>query len=288
MKSLQIVECPRDAFQGIQEHIPTEKKIAYINQLLRCGFHSIDFGSFVSPKMIPQMADTVQVLKGLIMEGSSSKLLAIVANLRGAQEAAAYDEITYIGFPFSISETFQKRNTNAGMEEALRRIEEIQSLCMRSNKTMVVYISMAFGNPYGDNWNADLATAWAKNLAVMGIQIISLADTVGVSAPENIRTLFGTLIPELPSITIGAHLHSPPGQAAEKISAALQSGCTRFDAAVKGFGGCPMASDALTGNIATEMLLQQMNNHGLKHGVDEASFAASLMLAGTTFPPVHA
>ncbi|MFN5208944.1 MAG: hydroxymethylglutaryl-CoA lyase [Bacteroidota bacterium] len=288
MKSLQIVECPRDAFQGIQEHIPTEKKIAYINQLLRCGFHSIDFGSFVSPKMIPQMADTIQVLKGLVMEGSTSKLLAIVANLRGAQEAAAYDEITYIGFPFSISETFQKRNTNAGMEEALTRIEEIQSICMRSNKTMVVYISMAFGNPYGDPWNADLATAWAKNLAGMGIQIISLADTVGVSTPANIRTLFGTLIPELPTITIGAHLHSPPAQADEKIAAALQSGCTRFDAAVKGFGGCPMASDALTGNIATEMLLQQMNNHGLKHGVDEASFAASMMLAGTTFPPAHA
>ncbi len=287
MKSLQIIECPRDAFQGIQEQIPTEKKIAYINQLLRCGFHSIDFGSFVSPKMIPQMADTVEVLKGLRLEGSPSKLLAIVANLRGAQEAAAYDEISYIGFPFSISETFQKRNTNAGMEEALKRIEEIQSLCMRSNKILVVYISMAFGNPYGDAWNPDLATGWAKKLADMGIQIISLADTVGVSTPQNIRTLFSTLIPELPSITIGAHLHSAPGQAAEKIAAALQSGCTRFDAAIKGFGGCPMASDALTGNIATEMLLQQLNEHGLKHGVEENVFAAAVLLSGTTFPDAH-
>jgi hydroxymethylglutaryl-CoA lyase len=285
MNQMQLVECPRDAFQGIHEFIPTEKKIAYMNLLLQCGFHTLDFGSFVSPKLIPQMADTAQVLRGLKLEGTNTKLLAIVANLRGAVDAAAYDEITYLGFPFSISETFQQRNTHAGMQEAFLRIEEIQSLCVKQNKTLVVYLSMAFGNPYGDPWNADIAITWALRLAGMGIEIISLADTTGVSTPENISYLFGALLPEVKQVTLGAHLHSRPEQAAEKMEAALAAGCMRFDSAVKGYGGCPMAGDSLTGNLATETLLQCLESQKREHGISLPRLAEAIQAAGLTFPP---
>lgn len=251
---MKLIECPRDAMQGIKEMIPTELKTTYINQLLKIGFDTIDFGSFVSPKAIPQMQDTAQVLKGLDLSSTKSKLLAIIANTRGAEDACAFDEISYLGFPFSISETFQQRNTNSSIQESLTRVEEIQNLCVKHKKKMVVYISMAFGNPYGDDWNSDIVMKWTKKLSEMGIEIIALADTIGCSTPENITYLFSNIIPEFKGIEIGAHLHSTKDKAQEKIDAAYQSGCQRFDIAIHGFGGCPMAKDDLTGNLATEDL----------------------------------
>lgn len=251
---MKLIECPRDAMQGIKEMIPTELKTTYINQLLKIGFDTIDFGSFVSPKAIPQMQDTAQVLKGLDLSSTTSKLLAIIANARGAEDACAFDEISYLGFPFSISETFQQRNTNSGIQESLTRVEDIQNLCVKHKKKLVVYISMAFGNPYGDEWNSDIVIHWTKKLSEMGIEIIALADTIGCSTPENITGLFSSIIPEFKGIEIGAHLHSTKDKAQEKIDAAYKSGCQRFDIAIHGFGGCPMAKDDLTGNLATEDL----------------------------------
>ncbi len=251
---MKIIECPRDAMQGIKEFIPTETKVKYINSLLNIGFDTIDFGSFVSPKAIPQMRDTAAVLKQLNLSGTKSKLLAIIANTRGAEEACAFDEIRYLGFPFSISETFQQRNTNSSIAESLIRIEEIQNLSVKHNKEPVVYISMAFGNPYGDLWNSDIVIEWTKKLSGLGIKIIALSDTVGVSNKENIAYLFSNIIPEFKDVEIGAHLHSTKEKAQEKIQAAYDSGCRRFDVAIHGFGGCPMATEELTGNIATEDL----------------------------------
>jgi len=251
---IRITECPRDAMQGIKQQIPTELKAEYINQLLKVGFDTLDFGSFVSPKAIPQMQDTADVLKRLDLSVTKSKLLAIIANLRGAQDACAFEEISYLGFPFSISETFQQRNTNSSIEESLKRVEEIQSLCIQHNKKLVVYISMAFGNPYGDKWSPELAINWCKQLNGMGISILALADTIGCSTPENIKQLFSALIPELSTVQFGAHLHSTRSTAYEKIEAAYKNGCRNFDVAIHGFGGCPMAKDELTGNLATEDL----------------------------------
>ncbi len=251
---MKIIECPRDAMQGIKEFIPTETKARYLNSLLKIGFDTIDFGSFVSPKAIPQMQDTAEVLKQLDLSGTNSKLLSIVANTRGAEQACAFDEIHYLGFPFSISETFQQRNANSSIAESLVRVEEIQNLCMKHNKELVVYISMAFGNPYGDVWNSDIVINWTKKLSDMGIKIIALSDTVGVSDKENIKYLFSNIIPEFKGVEIGAHLHSTKEKALEKIEAAYNSGCQRFDVAIHGFGGCPMAKDDLTGNLATEDL----------------------------------
>lgn len=251
---MKITECPRDAMQGINEFIPTKLKADYINRLLKVGFDTIDFGSFVSPKAIPQMQDTAEVLKQLDLSYSKSKLLAIIANARGAQDACAFDEISYLGFPFSVSETFQQRNTNSSISESLKRVEEIQQLCIKYNKQLLVYISMAFGNPYGDIWNADLVVGWAKKLSETGIKNIALADTIGCSDPENITALFSSIIPELKQVQIGAHLHSTKQKSAEKIQAAYASGCRNFDVAIHGFGGCPMAKEDLTGNIATEEL----------------------------------
>ena len=281
---MKLIECPRDAMQGINEFIPTEKKVAYINSLLKVGFDTIDFGSFVSPKAIPQLRDTAQVLDQLDLNNTTSKLLAIIANVRGAQDAVEFDEISYLGFPFSISETFQQRNTNASISESLTRVEEIQDLCVRNNKELVVYISMAFGNPYGDEWSSDVAIAWTKRLAGLGIKTIALSDTIGVSNPENISFLFSKVVPEFPRIEIGAHLHTTPDTWEEKVHAAYSNGCKRFDSAIKGFGGCPMAADKLTGNMPTEKLLSYFEKHKIATGINEQAFDEALLFAGTTFP----
>ena len=258
---MKIIECPRDAMQGIKDIIPTEVKSKYINSLLNIGFDTIDFGSFVSPKAIPQMHDTAEVLKQLDLSTTKSKLLAIIANTRGAQDACSFDEIKYLGFPFSISETFQQRNANSSIAESLVRVEEIQNLCVQHKKELVVYISMAFGNPYGDVWNSDIVINWTKKLSDLGVKIIALSDTIGVSNRENISYLFSNIIPEFKNVEIGAHLHSTKEKAQEKIDAAYKSGCQRFDVAIHGFGGCPMAKDDLTGNLATEDLEQYFNLH---------------------------
>ena len=255
-ETIQITECPRDAMQGIKDQIPTALKAEYLNALLQVGFNTIDFGSFVSPKSIPQMQDTAEVLELLDTKNSKSRLLAIIANTRGAEEACRHQAITFLGFPFSISETFQHRNTNSSIQESLARVEEIQVLCQKNNKQLLVYISMAFGNPYGDHWHEDIATGWCRQLHKLGISHFALADTIGSSTPTGITQLFSTLIPELKGATIGAHLHSTKEKALEKITAAYESGCRSFDVAIHGFGGCPMAKEDLTGNIATETLEQ--------------------------------
>ncbi len=252
---MNLIECPRDAMQGIKEFISTEQKIEYINLLLKVGFDTIDFGSFVSPQAIPQLKDTAEVVKKLDLHNSKSKLLAIIANKRGAEDAAKFEEITYLGFPFSVSETFQKRNTNSTIEQALQTVHEIQNICVKNKKQLVLYLSMAFGNPYGDEWNTDIVAHWAMKMVEMDIKIISLADTIGVSTPENINYLFSHLIPQFKNIEWGAHLHTRPDNWQEKLEAAYTSGCRRFDSALKGFGGCPMAKDELVGNLATENLL---------------------------------
>jgi len=281
---LQLIECPRDAMQGIKEFISTEKKAAYINTLLKAGFHTIDFGSFVSPKAIPQMQDTAAVLSKLQLGDTKSKLLAIVANQRGANDAVQFDEITYLGYPFSVSETFQIRNTNATIEESLKRVEGIQSLCIQCNKQMVVYVSMGFGNPYGDEWSVEIVQQWVNKLADMGIKILSLSDTIGVSTPESISYLFDNLIPPYPDVTFGAHLHTPPHNWEEKIVAAYENGCRRFDSAVKGYGGCPMAKDKLTGNMATENLLSYFDKIGVDTALNKDVFGTAMEMAYEVFP----
>lgn len=281
---MKIIECPRDAMQGIHDFIPTDKKVAYINSLLKVGFDTIDAGSFVSPKAIPQMKDTAEVFKKLDLSLTKSKILAIVANLRGAQDAVQFDEVNYLGFPFSISETFQQRNTNSSIAESLIRVEEIQKECIKHKKELVVYISMAFGNPYGDEWSSGIAIHWSKKLHDMGIRILALSDTIGVSNPQNITALFSTLIPELKDVEFGAHLHTTPDKWEEKVKAAYDSGCRRFDAAIKGFGGCPMAADELTGNMPTENLLSYFKKNNISTSIDSKAFSESMILAGQTFP----
>ena len=282
---MKLIECPRDAMQGLHDFIPTEQKARYINTLLKVGFDTIDFGSFVSPKAIPQLRDTADVLKQLELDSTNSKLLAIIANERGANDACQFDEIRYLGFPFSISETFQQRNTNSSIEESLGRVEAIQNLCVQHNKEMVVYISMAFGNPYGDPWNEEVAVCWTEKLVNdVGIRIVALADTIGVSNPENITQMFSALIPEFPEVEIGAHLHSAPHSWEEKLQAAVAAGCKRFDSAMKGFGGCPMAEDDLVGNMATENVLLYLNQQQMAHGLNEEAFAAAMLEAQQTFP----
>ncbi|HJU45644.1 MAG TPA: hydroxymethylglutaryl-CoA lyase [Chitinophagaceae bacterium] len=255
---MKLIECPRDAMQGWPHFISTASKIEYINSLLQVGFDTIDFGSFVSPKAIPQMADTKEVLKGLQLNGSGSKLLAIIANQRGAEEAATYDEITYLGFPFSVSETFQQRNTNSSIEESFKRVEGIQKICLQYKKQLVVYLSMGFGNPYGDPYNEEIVYNWASKLAGVDIKILSLADTVGVATPEQVRHTTAALIEALPDIEIGVHLHSTPANWKTKLEAALQAGCQRFDGALKGIGGCPMAGDELVGNMNMELMIDYL------------------------------
>jgi hydroxymethylglutaryl-CoA lyase len=281
---VKIIECPRDAMQGLHDFIPTVTKVNYINQLLKVGFDTIDFGSFVSPKAIPQLKDTAKVLNQLNLSNTKSKLLAIVANQRGAIDACNFEEINYLGFPFSISETFQQRNTNSSIEESLVRVADIQNLCVKNNKNLVVYISMAFGNPYGDRWNSDIVIEWTKKLADLGVKIIALSDTTGVSNSENINYLFSNTIPEFSNIEIGAHLHTTPNTWEEKVNAAYKSGCKRFDGAVKGFGGCPMATDDLTGNMATENLIHYFNQNKIELGLNQDEFKQSMLDALKVFP----
>ncbi len=272
---IQVVECPRDAMQGITEFIPTEKKAEYINMLLKVGFHSIDFGSFVSPKAIPQMLDTAAVLSKLNLDDTSSKLLAIVANIRGAEEASSFDEIQYLGYPFSVSETFQQRNTNRSIEDSLVLVEEMQNLCVTRNKNLVVYLSMAFGNPYGEYWDVDIVAKWSEVLTNMGIKILALSDTIGVSSKEIITPLFSQLISEFEEVTFGAHLHTTPQTWKEKVLAAYHAGCTRFDTAIQGLGGCPMAKDDLTGNMPTEKLLSFLNEQKQDTGLNSLAFESA-------------
>ena len=282
-ETVKLIECPRDAMQGWKHFIPTQKKIEYINSLLQVGFDTIDFGSFVSPKAIPQMADTHEVLKKLDLYDTATKLLAIVANVRGAADAMQYEQITYLGFPLSVSETFQQRNTNASITDALERVKEIQGLCVKNNKQLVVYLSMGFGNPYGDVYNAELVFQYVEQLVNESITIISLADTVGVATPQQVAEMTGYLIKALPQITIGVHLHSSARNWHEKIDAAYTAGCRRFDGALKGIGGCPMANDALVGNMATERLLVYLNEKGEAPQLNDAALHKSLQLAGEIF-----
>jgi hydroxymethylglutaryl-CoA lyase len=283
MSQVQLIECPRDAMQGWKHFIPTNKKVQYINSLLQVGFDTIDFGSFVSPKAIPQMAYTKEVIRGLDVMSSKTKLLAIVANSRGAQEAVTYDAISYLGFPFSISPTFQLRNTNSTIEESLERVEEIQELCMKNNKQLVVYLSMGFGNPYDDDYNQDILLKWADEMITREIGIISLADTVGVATPEQISFALDTLIPKYPAATIGVHLHSTPANWKTKLQAAVNSGCKRFDGALKGIGGCPMAQDDLVGNMNSELMISYLEERGLINGLDRNALFKSLELATEIF-----
>lgn len=272
METVKIIECPRDAMQGIKTFIPTDKKVQYIQSLLSVGFDTIDFGSFVSPKAIPQMADTAAVLSQLDLSGTTSKLLAIVANVRGAREAALHDQIHYLGFPFSISENFQMRNTHKTIAQSVETLREILDIAATHNKEVVAYLSMGFGNPYGDPWNVDIVGDWTMKLVDMGIKIVSLSDTVGSSTPKIITYLFSNLIPEYPEIEFGAHLHTTPDKWLEKISAAYGSGCRRFDGAIQGFGGCPMAKDELTGNMPTEQMLSYFKTIKADIAIDHLKF----------------
>ncbi len=281
---MKIIECPRDAMQGLEVFVPTEKKIDYINQLLKVGFDTVDFGSFVSPKAIPQLRDTAEVLAGLDLSQTKSKLLAIVANFRGAEDAVKHKEIDYLGFPFSISETFQQRNTNKSIMEALNVLNEIQELCVKNNKELVVYISMGFGNPYGDAYSPEIVAQFTDILASVGIKIISLSDTIGVSNPDNIQSIYTTLTEQHPSIEFGAHLHSNPNSAIEKVVAAYDAGCRRFDGAIKGYGGCPMAKDDLVGNLATETMLSVFDEKNVTLQLNREAFNESLLMAAEVFP----
>ena len=260
--------------QGRHDFIPTAEKVAYQQRLLACGFDTLDFGSFVSPKAIPQMRDTAAVLDGLDLSETKTKLLAIVANRRGAKDALSHPQIDYLGYPFSISETFQLRNTNATLEESLDRVKQIQEMTLAAGKEMVLYISMGFGNPYGDPWNVEVVEQWVSKLAALDIHIFQLSDTVGVSSPASITYLFSSLIPRYPELEIGAHLHTTPSTWYEKVEAAATAGCVRFDGAIRGFGGCPMAKDDLTGNMATENLLGYLGFGAC--GVDQAAFTKAI------------
>ncbi len=280
---MKIVECPRDAMQGLSEFIPTDNKISYINALLKVGFDTIDFGSFVSPRAIPQMRDTAEVLAGLDLHDASSKLLAIIANVRGAQDALQFTEIDYLGFPLSISETFQQRNTNRSIEEALKTVEEIQKLTIEANKVLVVYISMGFGNPYGETYNADKVEEFVAKLVDMGISTISLADTIGVAEKKVIHQIFEKVLSRFPDVEIGAHFHSTPQTALGKIKAAFEAGCMRFDAAIGGMGGCPMAKDNLTGNIDTTLLIDFCRNANVPLSLNLDAYAKASELKRSFF-----
>src|SRR6476469_5697817 len=282
-QGIKIIECPRDAMQGWMNFIPTSKKIEYINSLLEIGFDTIDFGSFVSPKAIPQMADTKEVIQGIKVRGTRSKLLGIVANVRGAEEAAAYSEITYLGFPFSVSETFQQRNTNSSIVESLTRVQEIQNICIKRGKQLVIYISMGFGNPYGDIYSEEIVFNWINKIIEMGIKTVSLADTVGLAKPEQVYSMTRYLIGQLPQVEIGVHLHSRPDNWKEKLDAAVNAGCKRFDGALKGFGGCPMANDDLVGNMRTEWMIDYFKKKNLSGDLNKVALAKSLQLASEIF-----
>ena len=282
---MKLIECPRDAMQGLHDYLSVENKVRYINAILKVGFDTIDAGSFVSPKAIPQLKDTAEVLSKLDMSSTKSKLLVITANKRGAEEAVKFDEVAYLGFPFSISETFQKRNINSTIEDSLRRLDNVQNLCLKNDKKLVTYFSMAFGNPYGDEWSPEIVANWVgKLIQESGVDILSLSDTIGTSSPDSIKWLFEYVIPNFPEVEIGAHLHTTPGTWKEKISTAIESGCKRFDGAIKGFGGCPMAADGLTGNMATENIISYLNEMNIEHGLNEKAFSEALLMSLEIFP----
>jgi hydroxymethylglutaryl-CoA lyase len=281
--SIKLIECPRDAMQGWPHFIPTEKKAAYINALLKVGFDTIDFGSFVSPKAIPQMADTKDVIAKIQLSNSKTKLLSIVANLRGAEEAVVYDEISYLGFPFSISPTFQQRNTNSTIEQSLQTVEEMQNLCIKNQKKLVVYISMGFGNPYGDLYNESIVLEWVEQMVEREIEIISIADTVGLATPHQVSAILSTLIPYYPNVEIGVHLHSTSLNWKQKLDAAMHAGCKRFDGALKGIGGCPMAGDELVGNMDTELMIPYFKEHALENNLDMEALKECSRMAAEIF-----
>jgi hydroxymethylglutaryl-CoA lyase len=281
---MKIIECPRDAMQGFSKFIPTDKKINYINELLKVGFDTIDVGSFVSKEKIPQLADTSNVIKCINMNNTNTKLLVIVGNERGANEAVNFDEISYLGFPFSISETFQKRNINSSVKDSLKRLENIQNLCVKSNKKLVTYLSMAFGNPYGDEWSIYIVAHWAeKLLKEFGINILSLSDTIGTSNPKVINWLFTKLINEFPDVEFGAHLHSSASNFKEKIQAAYNAGCRRFDGSILGIGGCPLADDNLVGNIPTEKMIEIFEKKSENLSINKEALNNSLKIASKIF-----
>ena len=282
-KQIKLIECPRDAMQGWSHFIATEKKIIYINALLKVGFDTIDFGSFVSPKTIPQMADTKDVIRSLELPGNKTKLLAIVANERGAQDAVVHDAITYLGFPFSISETFQIRNTNSTIEQSLNRVEKVQDLCIKNAKQLVIYLSMGFGNPYGDEYNENILLHWADEMVKREVKIISLADTVGVATPQQISFALNTLILQYPDIELGVHLHSTPYNRSEKLEAAVQANCKRFDGALKGIGGCPMAQDELVGIMDSVFMIDYFKEKKMLNSLNEDALKRSLQLASEIF-----
>ena len=281
---MKLIECPRDAIQGFNRHIPTEKKIEYFNELLKVGFDTLDIGSFVSKKKIPQLADTSEIIKNIKIDNSITKLLVIVGNERGAKEAVSFDEITYLGFPFSISETFQKRNINSSIKDSLIRLEKIQNLCVKNNKKLVTYFSMAFGNPYGDEWSSYIVAHWAeKLLKEFGIDILSLSDTIGTSSPEVISWLFKKLTVEFPDVEFGAHLHSNPENYFVKLQSAYDAGCKRFDGSILGIGGCQMAKDDLVGNMATEKMIEFLESKSEKLKLNKDSIQKSLNIAKSIF-----
>lgn len=284
-KKVSLIECPRDAMQGWKHFIPTQKKIAYINSLLKVGFDTIDFGSFVSPKAIPQMADTAEVIKGLELSTSKSKLLAIIANVRGAAEAIVFDEIRYLGFPFSVSPTFQQRNANSTIKESLHRVEDIQDICLKNQKSLVVYISMGFGNPYGDEYDEAIVAYWVSKIIAMGIETISVADTGGLASAKQVGSVIDTLKKMHPTTEIGVHLHSAPYNWQPKIEAALLAGCTRFDGALKGIGGCPMAGDELVGNMDTELMIPYFKSLNLLDELDMNALTDAGKMAAEIFSP---
>ena len=275
MQTVKIIECPRDAMQGIKRFIPTADKIAYINSLLRVGFDTVDFGSFVSPKAIPQMRDTAQVVQSLETDGVSTRLLAIIANLRGARDAVQFDNIRYLGYPFSVSEIFQMRNTAKTIAESVELLEQILALAAEHGKETVVYLSMGFGNPYGEPWSPEIVADWVEKLYAMGVRIMSLSDTIGAAEPETIDYLFRHLIPMYPDVEFGAHLHTHPANWHDKVDAAYKAGCRRFDSAIRGFGGCPMAKDELVGNLPTEKLVNYFIRNNIPTGLDMKAFEYS-------------
>lgn len=280
---IKITECPRDAMQGIKEFIPTEVKIQYLNLLLKVGFHRLDFGSFVSPKYTPQMKDTSEIVNLLETDTSETQLLAIIANLRGAEDAVKFDQISVLGFPFSISETFQNRNTNSTREQSLTTVDQISKLCTKNNKVPLVYLSMAFGNPYGDEWNLDLLAHYTEKLKNLGITELMISDTTGEAKPAAIETVFPFLSKNFPSLSFGLHLHSKKEESKLKLASAIKAGCTRFDTALRGFGGCPMAKDDLIGNIATEALFELLNNSNLPNNINQKAWEQALLYSHKVF-----
>jgi hydroxymethylglutaryl-CoA lyase len=283
LPAIQLIECPRDAMQGWPHFIPTEKKIQYLNALLKVGFDTIDFGSFVSHKAIPQMADTEQVIHGLNINGSRTKLLAIVANIRGAQEAVIHDAISYLGFPFSISPTFQQRNTNSSMQQSLKTVEEIQNLCIKNQKKLVIYISMGFGNLYGDAYDESIVLKWIETITAMEVGIISIADTIGIATSQQVGSILKTVIPANPDTSIGVHLHATSLNWKAKLDAAVQAGCRRFDGALKGIGGCPMAGDDLVGNMDTNLMIPYFNELNLLNNLNEQALSECIAIADELF-----